>query len=110
LIEQTPAPWPAVITRITVDILGPVPVATLEARTSVVRSGRSVELVAAELATAQKQGESRVAIRAHAWRVRRAELELPPLPSGELDAAAVPPFPDEETTLPDNWGGGYLHA
>lgn len=107
LIEQQPSPWPAVVTRMSVDILGPVPVAELSARTGVLRSGRSIELVEAELAH-----EGRVAIRARAWKVRRQDLELPPLPA-EHDAPPgelVPRFPDAATPLPGKWVAGYLQA
>jgi len=106
-IEQAPAPWPATLTRVTVDLLGPVPVAELDLRVEVLRSGRSVELVQAELAT-----DGRVAARATAWRVRRTELDLPPLPDDHDTPAGdeVPPMPGAETPLPAGWGGGYLHA
>jgi hypothetical protein len=106
-IEAEPAPWPATVTRVGVDILGPVPVGELAMRVEVLRSGRSVELVQAELAS-----DGRVAARATAWRVRRTQLQLPPLPDEHDDPGGdeVPPFPDAETTLPAGWGGGYLHA
>jgi acyl-coenzyme A thioesterase PaaI-like protein len=106
-IERETAGWPGVVTRVTVDLLGPVPVAELEIRSEVLRTGRSVELVKAELASG-----GRVAARATAWRVRRTELELPALPADHDDAPGedVPPFPDAESELPVGWGGGYLHA
>ena len=102
-IEQQPAPWPATITRVGVDLLGPVPVAELDLRVEVLRSGRSVELVQAEVANG-----SRVAARATAWRVRRADHNLPPVPPQDDDP--VPPFPATETPMPSGWTGGYLHA
>ncbi|HEU5034014.1 MAG TPA: thioesterase family protein [Mycobacteriales bacterium] len=105
-IEQEPGPWPAVVTRVTVDLLGPVPVAELSLRSEVLRSGRSVELVRAELAS-----DGRVAARATGWRIRRVALDLPPLPPEHDDAAGpVPPFPAAETPLPPAFGGGYLAA
>lgn len=106
-IENAPGAWPATVTRVTVDILGPVPVAELDLRVEVLRSGRSVELVQAELAN-----DGRVAARATAWRVRRSELELPDLPDDHDNPAGddVPPMPGEATPLPEGWGGGYLHA
>ena len=103
LIETMPSAWPGVVVRMSVDILGPVPVTELATRTEVLRSGRSVELVTAELAA-----DGRVAMRARAWRVRRAELELPELPAGHPHP--VPEFPTAESPLPAGWGGGYLHA
>jgi hypothetical protein len=106
-IEQQPAPWPATVTRVTVDLLGPVPVAELDLSVEVLRSGRSVELVQAELASG-----GRVAARATAWRVRRADLQLPDLPADHDDVPGdeIPPMPDVETPLPIGWGGGYLAA
>ena len=102
-IEQQPAPWPATITRVAVDLLGPVPVAELQLRVEVLRTGRSVELVQAEVGN-----DGRVAARATAWRVRRADLELPPVPPQDSDQ--VPAFPATDTSMPDGWTGGYLHA
>jgi hypothetical protein len=58
--------------RITFEILRPVPIAPLWVSAGVVRPGRSVDLVEARLA--DSQGE---VIRATAWRLRRADVELP---------------------------------
>jgi hypothetical protein len=106
-IEQQPAPWPAVVVRMSVDILGPVPVAEVEVSSRVLRPGRSVELVEAEL-----QASGRVVMRAQAWRLRAAELDLPSLPAAHDDPTIdpVPPLPAEESELPPGWTGGYLHA
>lgn len=102
-LEQMPDSWPGTLTRITVDILGPVPVADLSVRTRVVRPGRNVELVEAELDAA-----GRTVLRAQAWRMRSAELALPEPPvGGPLDP--VPDFPDEDGSF-FGWGGGYLQA
>jgi hypothetical protein len=101
-IEHQAAPWPATITRVAVDLLGPVPVAELDLSVEVLRSGRSVELVQAELAN-----DGRVAARATAWRVRRAELGLPPVPAEDDQ---VPSMPDSVTPTPAGWTGGYLRA
>jgi Thioesterase-like superfamily len=106
-IEREPAPWPAAVARISVDILGPVPVAEVEVRSRVLRTGRSVELVEAELVTGD-----RPAVRAQAWRIRTTRLSLPTLPPEHDDPERdpVPPFPPEATALPEGWQGGYLHA
>jgi acyl-Coa thioesterase superfamily protein len=66
------------IGRITVEILGPVPLAPLTVEASVVRPGRSVELLAASLS-----GPDGEVMRASAWRVavgdqRLHEDEQPP--------------------------------
>jgi hypothetical protein len=67
-IEQVPADRPTQIARVTVEILGPVPLADLTVRARLTRPGRSVELLAAELATGD-----RVVATASAWRIARAD-------------------------------------
>lgn len=106
-IERESPQWPATVVRMSVDILGPVPVAEVEVRSRVLRPGRSVELVQAEL-----DAGGRTSVRAQAWRVRREQLALPELPRSHDDPTLdpVPPFPDEDTALPPGWTGGYLHA
>ena len=90
------------VSRVTVDLLGPVPLAPLEVRASVTRPGRSVELVGAELI----DGSGRVAMRASAWR----------LPRGTAGPVAAlpepPPGRDEgyEVELPPGWHRGYLDS
>ena len=105
-IERTPSPWPAaVMTRVTIDLLGAVPVAELTVTTNVLRSGRSVELVQAELSS-----EGRVAARATAWRVRRSDLTLPAAAALAADDVVPPALPAAETARPPGWTGGYLLA
>jgi hypothetical protein len=84
-----------------------VPVAELELSARVLRSGRSVELAEAQLAH-----DGRVAIRATAWKVRRADLTLPPVPDSARGAdEAPPPRPDEDAAMPPGWAQrGYLAA
>jgi hypothetical protein len=100
--ELAPASWPGPVVRMAVEILGPVPVGEVRIASHVARPGRSVELVEAELTAG-----GRVAVRARAWRVRRAALDLP-------DAVAVPTdspaMPETETAYPDDWPGGFLRA
>ena len=106
-IERESVQWPFVVVRMSVDILGPVPVAEVELRSRVLRPGRSVELVEAELSAA-----GRVAVRAQGWRVRRDSLALPSLPASHDDPSVdpAPHFPAAATPLPEGWTGGYLHA
>jgi hypothetical protein len=58
--------------RITFEILRPVPIAPLRVAASVARPGRSVELVEASLSDSEGP-----VIRATAWRLRSAVVELP---------------------------------
>ena len=91
------------VTRITFDILRPVPLAPLDVATRVLRPGKRVELVEASLAI-----EGQVVMRASAWLIRKAELEIPaselgsgwPSPDSldEMDAEKIAP------------GTNYLHA
>ncbi|MDQ8042986.1 MAG: thioesterase family protein [Solirubrobacteraceae bacterium] len=76
------------LSRLVIEILGAVPVAELEVRAEVVRPGRSVELLSAELSAG-----GRVAMRATAWRVTRAEVDAGPPedPVPALPAASSPP-------------------
>jgi hypothetical protein len=106
-IEQHDGAWPGHIVRISVDILGPIPVAELSVTTQVLRSGRSVELVQAELHSVAGTGGDRIAARATAWRVVDTDLDLPEHPEVEHE---VPPFPESASGLPAGWGGGYLAA
>jgi Thioesterase-like superfamily len=62
----------AQIGRVTLEILAPVPIAPLRAQARLVRPGRSVELLEASLHA--PDGE---VMRAHAWRIGGAELQLP---------------------------------
>lgn len=105
-VEELAAPWPAVLARVSVDILGPIPVAEVEVAAAVRRSGRSVELVTAELAAG-----GRVAARTTVWRIRRQDLDLPASASALLDAGPAPALPAAESPLPAGWSGaGYLRA
>ena len=101
-VERHESAWPGHIVRVSVDILGPVPVAELTVTTQTLRTGKSVELVQAEL-----RSNDRMAARATAWRVVDMDLDLPDHPEVEHE---VPPFPDAATPLPPGWGGGYLAA
>jgi hypothetical protein len=69
--------------RVTCEILRSVPIAPLFVSARVVRPGRRVQLVEAELS--DEAGEP--LMRAHAWRIRTAPVEIPP----EAIAAAEPP-------------------
>ena len=81
------------IVRVTVEILRPVPIATLDVSAQVLRPGRNVELIAGELAA-----DGVPLLRATAWRMRTASIEAeehadippPPAPDGLPDAAAFP--------------------
>jgi hypothetical protein len=75
-IERVPADEPRLVSRLTYEILRPVPIARLLVDARVARPGRSVELIEASL-----RDESEELVRARAWRLRAGELDL----AGELD-------------------------
>lgn len=90
------------IRRVSVDVLGPVPVDEVEVSAEIVRPGRSVELVRAEMSAGD-----RVAASVRAWRTVRSETEA-------LVADDAPHLaPAEQCSpmpLPDGWTGGYASA
>jgi acyl-Coa thioesterase superfamily protein/acyl-CoA thioesterase superfamily protein len=85
-----PRNGPTQIGRVTLEILGPVPLAPLAVSAETVRPGRSVELLAASLAA--PEGE---VMRAHAWRLRTQDAGLdgvPDEPPPGPEAAEERPF------------------
>jgi len=99
-IEQCSPREDTLVARMTVDILGPIPVDELELRSRVLRPGRSVELIESALS----YGGREVA-RAQAWRVLRTTEKTTPrhLPPPALPAERAP-------LVPDGWVDGYLSA
>ncbi len=94
----------AQIVRITYEIVRPVPIARLETRTEIIRPGRNVELIEGEL---RHDGEP--VIRARAWRIRTADVEIDRAPPEQApipgpDSAAVQSF------FPVPWDVGYHTA
>jgi hypothetical protein len=77
---------PGRLARVTFEILKPVPIATLTATAKVVRPGRSVELVDAELVAGGV-----VVMRARGWRIRTTTIE----PDGPEPPDRAPPGPGE---------------
>ncbi|MGE5763409.1 MAG: thioesterase family protein, partial [Mycobacterium leprae] len=98
------APRPdTLVARVSVDLLGPVPVAEVSVGARVLRPGRAVELVEAELSGP----DGRVVARMTAWRIATA-------PSGVEPAAGEPaPLPvpaPQPFSLEPGWLPGYLQA
>lgn len=90
------------LARVTMEILGPVPIEDLRVTSRVERSGRAVELLSAELAT-----EQRPVVRASAWRIARADT------TDVLDGLAKPlaaPETGRQMYRQDGWLPGYLDA
>lgn len=94
------------LTRVVVEILGPIPITELEVHAWVQRPGRNVELVAAELSADTPDGGRRVVASATGWRMATMD-------SIEVTRAADPRMPARGTsknsgTLGGMWSGGYL--
>ncbi len=90
------------LARITVEILGPVPVTELQVRGTVERPGRAVEMVSAELVAA-----GRTVARATAWRITASDT------SSVAGGVAEPMAPMANATriyAPESWVDGYLSA
>jgi hypothetical protein len=101
-IEQRNPREDMIIARMTVDILGAIPVGELKISSRVLRPGRSVELVEA----AMSAGGREVA-RAQAWRVLRMTQEI----ALRQPAPTAPPLAAEDAPLAiDGWVDGYLSA
>jgi hypothetical protein len=90
------------LSRVTFEVLGPVPVADLTVSTSVERPGRSVELLSAALSC-----DGRVALTARAWHIVGADTTAV---AGGSGAALPPPASAVPMEIPDFWSGGYLAA
>ena len=100
-IEQLDTGEDRVLGRLTVELLGPVPVGPLAVEASVVRPGRSVELCAATLYDVEL---GRPVATASAWRFP-AGLEGP---AGRPEPPAHSPADGVQHTRPKGWSGGYL--
>src|SRR5882757_10766113 len=64
--EALPTPVPMQITRVSIDLMRPVPVAPLTLETEVLREGRKIQVVAVHL-----QANGNEVVRATALRIRR---------------------------------------
>ena len=71
-LEHTDPRTGWLFSRLSVDVLGPLPVDVVEVSSRVLRDGRSVSLLEAEMTV-----RGRVALRATAWRMRTEDLPLP---------------------------------
>src|SRR5665647_2949662 len=99
-IEQCSPREDMLVARMTVDILGAIPVDELELRSRVLRPGRSVELIESALS----YGGREVA-RAQAWRVLRTTQQTTPRQS------SAPALPEESTPfVAEGWVDGYVSA
>jgi hypothetical protein len=99
-LERTEPRPEMVLARITIEILGAIPITEMEVSTEVERPGRSVELLAGEL-----RADGRAVLRARAWRVLASPVTTGdgPVPVAIPETAEAPP-----PTLGETFG--YAHA
>src|SRR5205823_3521113 len=97
---------PVQVTRFAVDILGPVPIGKVSVSARVIRPGRTVELVEAQL-----EAGGRPAMVARAWRTRVASLDLPaPAGPGPVEVPAIPDGDRRGRYRLAMWNRGYADA
>ncbi|NUW30686.1 thioesterase family protein [Nonomuraea sp. SMC257] len=97
------APRPGLeLSRLVVDVFGPVPVGELEVRTDVARDGKRVQCLSASVSSGGREH-----CRATAWRIRESSTPATPVPGPP--APVPPPSPGQR----DSWlgsGFGYGRA
>ncbi|MDG4664623.1 thioesterase family protein [Mycobacterium sp. 236(2023)] len=86
------------LSRVVVDLWGPVPTSDVWVRATVERPGRQIELVGAEMTAAGPDGALRVVAKASAWRFLRSETET--LPATPIEP--MRPVGDGTRRLPDD--------
>jgi hypothetical protein len=96
-LEATDPRSGTLLARVTFDILGPVPVAEVEVESRVVRPGKTVELLEAQLSAG-----GRPVMTARAWRLPATEA-----PGAGEGLRPPPPLPDVETPPPHDFGYGH---
>ncbi|MFT4125795.1 MAG: thioesterase family protein [Gordonia sp. (in: high G+C Gram-positive bacteria)] len=98
----TTLPGPMQFTRITVEILGPVGLDVNRVRAQVIRPGRRIAMVAADLEVRGPDGTFRPAARAVAWLMRPADTTA----IVRVPVEPLTPTPDALTTTPGVSQGG----
>jgi hypothetical protein len=87
LVERLPQPGPMRVVRITYELLRPVPIAPLRWSADVVRPGRRVQLIEAELSQ-----DGAPVVRARALKIRTDDAVSPAVPP---DPGVAPPSPEQ---------------
>jgi len=94
--EQVPTLAPMRVARLTIDLMRPVPIATLDIQTEIVREGRKIQLLSIRLLA----GGTEV-VRASVLKIRKSDLALPP---EAAERTVEVPLPDvlEDMSLEDD--------
>ncbi|MFE2994814.1 thioesterase family protein [Nocardia sp. NPDC059246] len=97
------------VARLTMEILGPVPVGEVEVRAWVERPGRRVELVGAELVATQADGSRRAVAKASAWRIATSDSSSV-VHTADAPLPTVPEASEIGWGVPDGWDVGYVKS
>ncbi|MFB7724543.1 thioesterase family protein [Nocardia sp. NPDC056100] len=97
------------VTRLTMEILGPIPVAEIDVRAWVERPGKRIELVAAELAALLPDGTRRVVAKASAWRIATTDTASVAL-TADAPLPPIPPAAQIGWDIPAGWDVGYVRT
>lgn len=92
IAEHLPTLAPMRVARITIDLMRPVPIATLDVQTEIVREGRKIQLLSIRLLA----GDTEV-VRASVLKIRKIDL---PLPVEAAERKIVLPLPDALEDMP----------
>ena len=92
------------LTRVVTELLGPIPVTATTVRARVVRPGRSIALLAAELLCAGPDGTLRPVATATAWRLAGADTAA----VAQDRDPALPPAPADPVPFGTQWDTGTL--
>jgi hypothetical protein len=106
LIEELAGDAPMRIGRVSMDILGAIPVAPVRVRAWVERPGSRISLLAAEMVAARPDGSDRAVARASAWLLATSD-------TADVSTDRFPPLTEGDTDpTPHSWEGatGYLQA
>ncbi|MFD4293175.1 thioesterase family protein [Rhodococcus sp. NPDC058532] len=96
------------LTRVVVEILGPVPLTEIRVRAWTERPGRRIELVVAELSAEGPDGSWRAVARGTGWRLQTADTAA----IAHAADPAIPPRTADPSPLPDNsfWHTGFIDS
>ncbi|WP_102145401.1 thioesterase family protein [Mycobacterium hubeiense] len=106
LIEELAADSPLRIGRLSLDILGAIPVAPVRVRTWVSRPGSRISLMVGEMLAAAPDGSQRAVARVTAWLLARSD-------TSDVATDRYPPLVEgDAVSVPHSWQGakGYLET
>ncbi|MBB3037299.1 thioesterase family protein [Hoyosella altamirensis] len=98
------------ISRVVVEILGPLPVSECRLRTWIERPGRRIQLLGAELQAEGADGGFRTVAKAYGWRLETSDTSHVADAPGVVHDPLVPPHEGEPWDPAHTFGPGYISA